>query len=106
MASVVQGGACLERQMRAAPGLACLGRQRRAARDLALALGFQSQRRNRREEKVALAALGVEAGEVVVGEVERRPATVGCSGEPSLNLNENQGDPDFCSAVDKRRSSP
>ena len=37
--------------------------------------------------------MGVEAGVVVVvevevemGEVERRPATVGCSGEPSSNL--------------------
>ena len=35
--------------------------------------------------------MGVEAGvvvvvEVEVGEVERRPATVGCSGEPNSNL--------------------
>lgn len=107
MASVVQG-ACLDLQMRAAPGLACLGRQRKAAPGLALAVGFQSQRRNRRGEKVASAALGVEAEKVVlveveVGEVERRPATVGCSGELSSNLNVN---PDFCSAGDTRRSSP
>ena len=102
-ASGVPGEACLVHQRRAAPGLACLARQMKAVRDSAclarqmkaaqdlaylvhqrlavqgwaLALGFQSQQRNRLEVKVASAAwvcfdfdeIEVEGGDDEIGQL-------------------------------------
>ena len=51
-----QDSACLARQMKAVQDLAYLARQRLAVQGWALALGFQSQQRNRLEVKVASAA--------------------------------------------------